>query len=106
MNSKDEPCGIGAFFNRCISSLLAEVLETATPTLTPDPDVFASVMPITTVVVAEGAVYIPTVVTPTLAFVFNLKVFAIVFDYPKAIARAVASPTAAADARVTILVPP
>ena len=55
-----------------------DVLETATPTLTPDPDVFARVMPITTVVVEEGAVYIPTVVTPTLAFVFNLKVFAIV----------------------------
>ena len=40
-------------------------------------DVFESVIPITTVVVAAGAVYIPTVVTPTFAFVFNLNVFAI-----------------------------
>ena len=101
MNSKDEPCGIGAFFSNLTSSVVpARVIPT--PTFTPDPDVFASVIPITTVVVAAGAVYIPTVVTPTLAFVFNLKVFAIVFDYPKAIARAVASP----DARFTTLVPP
>jgi len=105
INSKVDPCGIGAFLSNCTSSV-APARVIPTPTLTPDPDVFASVIPITTVVVAAGAVYIPTVVTPTLAFVFNLKVFAIVFDYPKAIARAVASPTAAADARVTILVPP
>ena len=36
-----------------------------------------TVIPITTVVVEAGAVYIPTVVTPTFAFVFNLNVFAI-----------------------------
>ena len=77
MNSKDEPDGIGAFLSSLISSLVSDVLETATPTFTPEPDVFASVIPITTVVVAAGAVYIHTVVTPTFAFVFNLNVFAI-----------------------------
>ena len=77
MNSSDDPCGIGAFFNKLTSSLVSDVHETATPTCTPDPDVLESVIPITTVVVAAGAVYIPTVVTPTFAFVFNLNVFAI-----------------------------
>ena len=39
MNSSDDPCGIGAFFNKLTSSLVSDVLETATPTFTPDPDV-------------------------------------------------------------------
>ena len=68
--------GIGAFLSSFTSSVVpARVIPT--PTFTPDPDVFASVIPITTVVVEAGAVYIPTVVTPTFAFVFNLNVFAI-----------------------------
>ena len=75
INSSDEPCGNGAFLSNLISSADARVIPTHT--LTPDPEVFAIVIPITTVVVEAGAVYIPTVVTPTFAFVFNLKVFAI-----------------------------
>ena len=76
INSSDDPCGIGAFLSNLTSSVVpARVIPTQT--LTPDPDVFESVIPITTVVVAAGAVYIPTVVTPTFAFVFNLNVFAI-----------------------------
>ena len=38
---------------------------------------FDAVIPITTVVVEPGTTYTPVVLTPTLAFVFNLKVFAI-----------------------------
>ena len=63
--------------SKVTSHLVVPARVTPTPTLTPDPDVFASVIPITTVVVEAGAVYIPTVVTPTFAFVFNLNVFAI-----------------------------
>ena len=44
----------------------------------------------TTVVVEPGTTYTGVVVTPTLAFVFSLKVFAIC-DYPNAIARATTS---------------
>ena len=52
INSKDEPCGIGAFFNNFTSSVDERV--TPTPTKIPEPDVFANVIPITTVVVALG----------------------------------------------------
>ena len=78
---------MGTFFNKLISS--AEALVTPTPTLILLPEVFASVIPITTVDVEEGTTYTPAVATPTFAFDFNLKVFAIV--YPSAIASAVAS---------------
>ena len=60
-------------------------------TLIFEAETFAAVIPITTVVVEVGAVYIPTVVTPTFALVFNLKLFAIFNDYPRAIAIATAS---------------
>ena len=76
INSSDDPCGIGAFLSNLTSSVVpARVIQTHT--FTQDPDVFASLIPITTVVVEAGAVYIPTVVTPTFALVFNLNVFAI-----------------------------
>ena len=67
----------GALAASNLTSSVVPARVIPTPTFTPDPDVFASVIPITTVVVAAGAVYIPTVVTPTFAFVFNLNVFAI-----------------------------
>ena len=55
INSSDEPCGIGAFLSNLTSSVVpARVIPT--PTLTPHPDVFDIVIPITTVVVAAGAV--------------------------------------------------
>ena len=57
-----------------------------------EPEVFARVTPITTVVVAEGTTYTSEVAVPTFAFVFNLKVFAMF--YPNAIASAVASASA------------
>ena len=41
------------------------------------PETFDAVIPMTTVVVEDGTTYTGVVVTPTLAFVFNLKVFAI-----------------------------
>ena len=43
---------MGTFFNTFTSS--AEGLVTPTPTRQPDPETFASVIPITTVVVALG----------------------------------------------------
>ena len=52
INSRDDPCGIGAFFNNLTSSVEERV--TPTPTKHPDPEVFARVIPITTVVVALG----------------------------------------------------
>ena len=40
INSSDEPCGIGAFLSNLTSSVVpARVIPT--PTLTPEPDVFA-----------------------------------------------------------------
>ena len=66
-----------------------------------EPVVFARVTPITTVVVAEGTTYTAVVVTPTFAFVFNLKVFAMF--YPSAIAIATAS-LSAVSATLTPLI--
>jgi len=89
MNSRDDPWGIGTFFSTLISSVDALVIPIAT--LIPLPEVLASVTPITTVVVDEGTTYTFDVVKPTFALVFNLKVFAIWFNYPRAIAIATAS---------------
>ena len=44
------------------------------PTFILLPEIFDAVIPITTVVVEPGATYTAVVVTPTFAFVFNLKV--------------------------------
>ena len=44
--------GVGTFFNTLTSSAEGRVIPT--PTIHPDPDVFANVIPITTVVVALG----------------------------------------------------
>ena len=52
INSRDDPCGIGAFFNSFTSSVDERVIPT--PTKHQEPDVFARVIPITTVVVALG----------------------------------------------------
>ena len=74
INSKLEPCGMGIFFIKLILSVL--VLDIPTVALIPEPDIFASVIPMITVAVTGAvAVYIPTVVTPTLAFVLSLKLF-------------------------------
>ena len=62
-------------------------------------------------VVEAGTTYTPVVVTPTLAFVFSLKVFAICV-YPNAIARAVTSssdappPPPLTEAFITATPPP
>ena len=52
INSRDDPWGIGAFFNNLTSSVDGLVIPT--PTRQPETEVFASVIPITTVVVALG----------------------------------------------------
>ena len=54
INSKDDPCGIGTFFIKCISS--ADALVMPIPMLIFEAETFAAVIPITTVVVALGAV--------------------------------------------------
>ena len=92
-------------YERNINNLTSSVdgLVIPTPTRHPDPDTFASVIPITTVVVALGTTYTFWVVIPTFAFVFNLKVFAIF--YPNAIARAVISPAVAAGFPAIFSVP-
>ncbi len=54
INSKVDPCGMGTFLRSLMLSELT--LLTPTPTLIPEPEVFASVIPITVVVVAAGTV--------------------------------------------------
>jgi hypothetical protein len=49
-----DPCGIGTFLKRLILSPTALVIPI--PTLILVPDMFASVMPIIVVIVADGAV--------------------------------------------------
>ena len=55
INSSVEPCGIATFFKTFTSSADGRVIPT--PTTAPEPDIFARVIPITTVVVALGTTY-------------------------------------------------